>query len=185
MRVPIETFYNSHMKNILISLAIALLLVGAFVVGKRYETKESEITPPAPSVATEKNATYVIDGTSITLKDGVAETPAAPGSATKIVTRYFGNELKTDLNGDGKDDVAFIVTQEGGGSGTFFYAVAAVATSSGYVGSDGYLLGDRVAPQSTNLSPNPKQKMVVVFNYADRAPGETPVWPDFGRCKKC
>jgi hypothetical protein len=78
----------------------------------------------------------------------------------------------TDLDGDGNDDVAFIVTQETGGSGVFYYAVAALNTENGYVGTDGYLLGDRIAPQSTTVSPNPRHKNVVVFNYADREVGE-------------
>ena len=56
--------------------------------------------------------------------------------------------------------------------GTFYYAVAALKTPNGYIGSDGYLLGDRIAPQTTELSPNLKHVGVVVFNYADRAPGE-------------
>ncbi len=119
-----------------------------------------------------RDAVYTIEGQQVRLEDGVAETEAAPGSASKVVTRYFGNELKTDLDGDGREDIAFILTQERGGSGTFFYAVAALNTNQGYVGSDSYLLGDRIAPQSTNVSQNPKHKYVVVFNYADRASGE-------------
>jgi hypothetical protein len=119
-----------------------------------------------------KNATYTINGSQVKLVNGFAETPAAPGSASMITTRYFGNELKANLNNDGREDVAFIVTQTTGGSGTFYYAVAALNTPNGYVGSDGYLLGDRIAPQSTNLSTDPNQKNVVVFNYADRAPSE-------------
>lgn len=119
-----------------------------------------------------KNATYMIEGNKVTLVDGTAMTPAAPGSSSMITTKYFGNEVKTDLNGDGKEDIAFIVTESTGGSGTFYYAVAALNTDNGYIGSDGYLLGDRVAPQATTISPNPKQKGVVVFNYADRAQGE-------------
>jgi hypothetical protein len=119
-----------------------------------------------------KDAEYVIDGTRLRLTNGVAETAAAPGSASRIITRYFGNELKTDLDGDGRDDVVFLLTQERSGSGTFFYAVAAVLTDSGYVGSDGYLLGDRIAPQATAESQNPRHKYVVVVSYADRALGE-------------
>lgn len=80
--------------------------------------------------------------------------------------------MKTDLDGDGRDDVVFLLTQERGGSGTFFYAVAALDTDSGYVGSDGYFLGDRIAPQSTEESQNPRHKYVVVVKYADRAPDE-------------
>jgi hypothetical protein len=120
-----------------------------------------------------KDATYTIDGVQVTLMNGVAETPAAPGSASMITTRYFGNELKTDLNSDGREDVAFVLTQSTGGSGTFYYAVAALNTLAGYIGSDGFLLGDRVAPQSTTLSPDADQRDVVVFNYADRALGES------------
>ncbi|MDD3531395.1 MAG: hypothetical protein PHV99_02290 [Candidatus Pacebacteria bacterium] len=149
------------------SLLVVIVLV---VLGAGYYLSTSGGAKPA---ATEyKNATYVIEGEPVTLINGRAETPAAPGSASKVVTQYFGNELKTDLNGDGREDVAFILTQDRGGSGTFYYAVAALNTTKGWIGSDGYLLGDRVAPQATTISPNPKQKQVVVFNYADRAPNE-------------
>lgn len=118
------------------------------------------------------NITYTIEGMQVKLTNGFSETPVAPGSASMVTTRYFGNEIKTDLNGDGREDVAFIVTHDTGGSGTFYYAVAAVNTPNGYVGSDGYLLGDRIAPQSTTVSPDVNQKYVVVFNYAERASGE-------------
>lgn len=135
-------------------LVAVVVLVGGFFVFNSYIYDQKQ----GPAVTDYKSATYTIEG----------EPVAIDGSTT----RYFGNELKTDLDGDGKEDVAFIVTQDHGGSGTFYYAVAALNTDHGYVGSDGYLLGDRIAPQSTNLSPNPQQKYVVVFNYADRAAGE-------------
>lgn len=119
-----------------------------------------------------KDATYTIGDASVTLKDGEAETPAAPGSASMITTRYFGNEATTDLNGDGRPDSVFILTQSGGGSGTFYYVVAALNTSHGYIGSNGYLLGDRIAPQTTEISQDPQQDHVVVVNYADRSEGQ-------------
>jgi len=103
------------------------------------------------------DAEYVVEGERIVLG----------GDA-----RYFGNELYADINGDGREDVVFLITHEPGGSGTFYYAVAAINTEQGYIGSDGYFLGDRIAPQATTLSPNPRHKNVVVFNYADRAPDE-------------
>lgn len=130
------------------------------------------LTQKGMPVSDYKNASYVINGQRITLTNGVSEVPAASDSAAKIVTRYFGNELKTDLDGDGREDVVFLLTQQTGGSGTFFYAVAALNTERGYVGSDGYLLGDRIAPQTTVVSQNPRHKYVIVVNYADRAPGE-------------
>lgn len=138
----------------------------------KYEMK-GIFTITALKAATDyKDAAYVIEGKRVQLVHGIATTEAAPGAASQIVTRYFGNELKTDLDGDGREDIAFVLTQETGGSGVFFYAVVALNTDHGYVGSDGYFLGDRIAPQSTNVSQNPRHKDVVVFNYADRAPGE-------------
>jgi hypothetical protein len=119
-----------------------------------------------------RNAEYVIEGQRIKLADGRADAEASPGSASRIVTRYFGNELKTDLNDDGREDVVFLLTQERGGSGTLFYAVAALNTEAGYLGSDGYLLGDRIAPQTTVMSRNPRHKNVIVINYQDRKPDE-------------
>jgi heat shock protein HslJ len=120
-----------------------------------------------PEVPGYKDIAYEIEGSQVLLVKGVSEVEAAPGSATKIVTRYFGNEAFGDLNGDGKEDVAFVLTQNPGGSGTFFYIVAALRTDSGYTGLNAVLLGDRVAPQSTSIDNG-----MVVANYADRKPGE-------------
>ncbi|NCN52565.1 hypothetical protein GW943_02030 [Candidatus Parcubacteria bacterium] len=149
-------------------LILLVVLVGSFYVLNSYIYNEKQ----AEVISDYKDATYVLNGEPVQLVNGFAETEAAPGSTTKIVTRYFGNELPIDLNGDGVEDVAFILTQETGGSGVFYYAVGAVMTDGGYVGTDGYLLGDRIAPQSTDVSPNPRHKNVVVFNYVDRAPNE-------------
>jgi heat shock protein HslJ len=130
---------------------------------------QSAAAPTAAARPDHKNIEYSIGGQPIRLADGLAEAPAAPGSAARIVTRYFGNEVTGDLNGDGRDDVAFLLTQETGGSGTFFYVVAALDLPGGLVGTEGLFLGDRIAPQTTEL----KSDGVVVVNYADRAPGES------------
>jgi len=119
-----------------------------------------------------KDTEYRIEGARVQLKNGNAETEAAPGSASSVTTRYFGNDFKTDLDNDGREDVVFLLTQETGGSGTFFYVVAARNTDRGYVGSDAYPLGDRIAPQGFGMSPNPRHKNVVVVTYADRAASE-------------
>ncbi len=121
-------------------------------------------TQPA---ATPKDATYQIEENPVTLVNGLSEVEAAPGSASKTITRYFGNEATGDLNGDGKPDVALLLTQESGGSGTFFYAAAALQTEGGYVGTNAILLGDRIAPQPTTI-----QNGTIVVNYAERKPGE-------------
>jgi heat shock protein HslJ len=129
-------------------------------------------TDTALSTSDYKNATYLIGGKDIILVDGYVEEETAPESSSKIITEYFGNEVRTDLNNDGREDVVFLLTQSTGGGGTFFYAVAALHTDAGWVGSDAYLLGDRIAPQTTEVSKNPTHQNVIVVNYADRAEGE-------------
>ena len=114
-----------------------------------------------------KNATYLIEGSFVTLSDGFFEVEIAPGSASKITTRYFGNEAFGDLNSDGNVDTAFLLTQNMGGSGTFFYLVVALQTTSGVEGTNAIFLGDRIAPQNTNI-----ENGIITVNCADRNPGE-------------
>lgn len=151
-------------------IIIGLVIVVGLVFGILGLLRTSQ--EPKSNAADYRNIEYTIDGKSVRLINGVAEEKSAPGSALKTITRYFGNDLVTDLNDDGRNDVVFLLTQETGGSGTFYYAVAALDTGYGYVGSDGYFLGDRIAPQTIEESPNPRHVNVIVVNYADRAAGE-------------
>jgi len=114
-----------------------------------------------------KNATYKIDGVKVELVNGVSEKEVTPGSAAKITTKYFGNEAKGDLNGDGTEDTAFLLTQDGSGSGTFYYVVVALKMKGGYRGTNAILLGDRIAPQTTEIN-----GVEIVVNYAERSVGE-------------
>ncbi|MEI6864380.1 MAG: hypothetical protein WCK46_03425 [Candidatus Adlerbacteria bacterium] len=160
-------------KNTLVAGGLLVVAVVAYVFSSGFLLPAAAPVEPAHTFASDyKNAEYVIEGQEVTLINGESVQEAAPGSATKVVTRYFGNELKTDVDGDGREDVVFLLTQNSGGSGTFYYVVAALNTREGYVGSDGYLLGDRIAPQTTEVSQNPRQKNVIVVNYATRAQGE-------------
>ena len=132
-------------------------------------TSTSVAATPAAGVGgvSPRNATYEVNGRPVSLKDGVLEVEAAPGSASKVTTRVFGNEATGDVNGDGQPDVALLITQSPGGSGTFFYAVVALKTATGYSGTNAVLLGDRIAPQTTRIVDG-----LIEVNYADRAPGE-------------
>jgi hypothetical protein len=155
------------------SVGATVIVAGVVFFGGCSSNSENQPQRQAAVPGAEyRNAEYVIEGQRVTLADGIAEAETSPGSASRIVTRYFGNELRTDLNDDGREDVIFLLTQQRGGSGTFFYAVAALNTEAGYLGSDGYLLGDRIAPQTTVVSRNPRHKNVIVVNYADRRPDE-------------
>lgn len=127
-----------------------------------------DVVTTTPVLKSYKDATYRIEGVETTLVDGVSETSAAPGSAETITTTYFGNEAKTDLNADGNEDVVFLLTRSTGGTGVFYYLVAALKADNGYVGSGAYFIGDRIAPQTTTV-----ENGVIVVNYADRKEGAT------------
>ena len=145
---------------LLITTAIVLIVISAiFIIQYIYKDKLPTASP--------LNATYIIEGQPVTMINGHAETVIAPGSTSKTITQYFGNDAMGDLNGDSVPDVAFILTQDNGGSGTFYYAVAALKTSDGYQGTNAILLGDRIAPQTTEIKDGK-----VIVNYAGRKPGE-------------
>lgn len=124
-------------------------------------------TPVQKSTVDARNATYIIEGKEFTLVNGKSEKEIAPGSASKIITQYFGNEVKADFNGDGIEDVAVLLTQDSGGSGTFYYVAVALGLKDGYKGTNAIFLGDRIAPQTTEF-----QNGEIIVNYADRKPGE-------------
>jgi hypothetical protein len=150
------------MKKILILAAI--LAIGA---GLYWATSKPEEEVVVETVFDGKNSTFSVNGKEVALVNGVSEVAAAPGSASKVVTTYFGNEAYGDLNGDGKLDKVFLVTQTGGGSGLFYYAVVALKTDDGYKTTNAFLLGDRISPQSTNINTGEIQ-----INYAERKPGQ-------------
>lgn len=127
--------------------------------------KDGVILTPNKS-ASITDGTYNIDGQAVKLIAGSATT-AVPDSASVITTRYFGNEVDGDFNGDGSTDTAFLLTQTTGGSGTFYYLAVALGTSQGYHGTNAVLLGDRIAPQTTEWRDG-----AIVVNFADRKPNE-------------
>ncbi len=145
--------HHSKHRGLLITVAVVALLIGSFFAFNSYIYNEKQ----AVTAENYQDAGYLINGERVTIGGE---------------TQYFGNELVTDVDADGRDDVVFLLTHNPEGSGTFYYVVAALHTEDGYLGSDGYLLGDRIAPQTTELSQNPRHRNVIVVNYADRAPGE-------------
>ena len=128
-------------------------------------TSSAALSIPAADPA---NATYLVDGTPVTLVNGMARRPVAPGSASMMTTRLFGAPVMGDLARNGRSDAAVILVQDSGGSGTFFSAAAAIASGTADVprtiGTNAVLLGDRIAPQAVEIKGN-----VMIVNYADRA----------------
>ena len=152
-----ETNYKSILLGVIAVAAVAALV---------WWGRGGKMETPLSVVSNYKDATYVIENREIKLTGGKSEIEVAPDSASKIVTQYFGNEAKGDLNGDGTKDVVFLLTQQGGGSGTFYYVAAALKEGEGYKGTNALLIGDRVAPQTTEIRGNQ-----IIVNYAGPAPG--------------
>lgn len=115
------------------------------------------------------NTSYKLEGEAVVLVNGQYQKEVAPGSASKITTMIWGQPVVGDLNGDGKEDAAVILTHSGGGSGTFYYVAAALKSSEGeqYLGTNAVLLGDRIAPQNISIGEG-----TITVNYAERKPGE-------------
>jgi len=165
------------MKKYISILFLLVLIILGIGIYKFNFTNEDIYTENGEQINAH-DGTYIIDGSEVTLNNGISEVSAAPGSASKIITKYFGNDLKHDLNDDGMEDKVFIITEETGGSGTFYYVVALLDTINGPVGSDGFLLGDRITPQTINIdegetSIGTKRQNVIVVNYLDRKEGES------------
>jgi hypothetical protein len=115
-----------------------------------------------------KAVTYTISGKPVVLE-------STPGVA------YFGNEVSTDLNNDGRIDIAFLITQKVGDS-IFYYVVAGINTPAGYIGSQAVLIADRIAPQTTETRAGLNGAHLIVVNYADRKAGEAfTVKPSIGK----
>lgn len=146
-------------------LAFGFMLYKTFIPRSTTATTTNEINVAKNS----HDGIYTIGGQKTTLVNGLSETMAAPGSASKITTRYFGNDVAGDFDLDGRQDLAFIVSQDTGGSGTFYYVVALLNKKSGSEGTQGALLGDRIAPQTLELS----GKNTLIANFAERKEGES------------
>lgn len=153
---------------ILITLLILVIGIGAYFMLYK-ESYKSPTTEETSKSFDAKNASFVIDGQLVTLINGKAEKESAPGSASKITTKYFGNEITGDLTGDGLPDTAFLITQSTGGTGLFYYAVVAIKKENGYKTTNAFLIGDRIAPQPMYI-PEGTQELHV--NFAQRKAGE-------------
>lgn len=152
-------------KSILfVILAVVVIGGGYFLFRNHTNTPVNTYTPAAiPTAQTfdAKNSTFTVEGKSVELVNGVSEVTSINSNKTR--TQYFGNSATGDFNNDGLSDQAFLITQNSGGSGTFYYVVASLQTSSGYTGTNALFLGDRIAPQTTEI-----RNGEIIVNYADR-----------------
>ena len=155
-------------KSISVIAVVVLISIGVyFFFNNKVSAPIIKETPKTSFDA--KNANFSVDGKQVTLVNGFSEEEIIPGSASKITTRYFGNEIIGDLTGDGVPDTAFLITQSTGGSGLFYYAVVAIKTESGYKTTNAFLIGDRIAPQPMYI---PGGTTELHVNFVERKPNE-------------
>lgn len=123
------------------------------------------------------STTYVLSGESIPLHNGIFTRPIALGSASQERIQAFGEPSYGDLDADGDEDAVLFLTQEGGGSGVFYYVAVALREGDTYRGTNALFLGDRIAPQTINI-----QEGKAVANFATRNEGESfAVPPSMGK----
>ncbi len=130
---------------------IFIVIIGAVLVGGYVAFNYSGVGGPS--------------GSSDVVDQPVGEKPET--IYTEAGYTYFGNQATGDLDADGDVDTAFIITASPGGSGTFYYLAVAFKTEAGYTSANPVLLGDRIAPQTTEI-----REGTIIVNFAERNPGE-------------
>lgn len=135
-------------------LGLAFVLVG--VAGCA-----SPVAPnptPSPTVVSIMqalgSASYPLDlasGGTVKLNEGEYVGSKASGSATKLTVRLMDTAATGDLNGDGVDDAAVILSADPGGSGTFYYLAAALNEDGSYHVIASVFLGDRIEVKSLKI----------------------------------
>ena len=146
------------MKKIIFVVLIIAVIVGYFVL--RDNTPTNIETATKDTVTTGRpdpsNATFILDGVSVTLRSGKFE------NNLEEVT-IFDEFAYGDINADRKQDTALLLTQYGGGSGTFIYVAAFISGPVTYRGSEAIFIGDRIEPQSISINGG-----VITVKYLDR-----------------
>ena len=153
-------------KPMLIGLIVAIASLGLLFAAMR-AAQDSGRHHESTADAAVKNLTLTIDGQTVALSDGAAEMEAAPGSAAKNTAGIVGEPVAGDVNSDGKPDEALLIRNDPGGSGTFYYAVVAVADDGGYRATNAVPLGDRIEPQGIAFSDGH-----FVYRFLERRPGQ-------------
>jgi heat shock protein HslJ len=110
-----------------------------------------------------KNSNYTVGGETFTMVNGEASKEIEGNTSSRNTLSIFGEPIYSDLNNDGVKDAAVLLVNNQGGSGTFYYAVLAIASGTTYTTTNALLLGDRIAPQTVEIRDNR-----AIFNYAIR-----------------
>ncbi|MGI9125555.1 MAG: hypothetical protein ACR2JM_12510 [Mycobacterium sp.] len=128
-------------KPMLFGILAAIAALGLLFAAIRSAQDEKKADAPQANSASAEDITVDIDGQKFALSGGVAGT-----------VRVVGEPVSGDLNADGKPDAALLISNDPGGSGTFFYAVVAINDGGAYHASNVVPLGDRIVPKSVDFT---------------------------------
>lgn len=161
------------MKKIaLIAPAVILIFTGLMFYlyfadhGQVENTQNPANSIKTPSHADALNTNYTTGDLTVPLYDGYSAIPAAPGSNAAITTRAL-DPVAADLDNDGNDDAALWLAQSRGGSGTFYYAAAAMQEDGSCRQTAAMFLGDRIAPRDLSV-----QNGIMAYEYLKTADNE-------------
>jgi uncharacterized protein len=110
-----------------------------------------------------KDATYRIGDKDVTLLEGQHSQPAAADSSAQDVTRVIEPPQHAAGVLGGRPAVAVFLSEEGGGSGSFYYAAVVFADGRGTT----FQIGDRIQPVSIAINGDD-----IVVSYLDRKSDE-------------
>lgn len=106
-----------------------------------------------------EDATYVIEGRSITLKNGTAMDSAGGNATVKIVQIPF----RADVDRSGNEDAVVLLERRAGAQGVRSYIAVALRRGDAFVGTNAVLLGDHIRLVSTDF-----EEWIIVQKYIDR-----------------
>ncbi|MBI9107572.1 MAG: hypothetical protein JEZ04_12570 [Spirochaetales bacterium] len=116
----------------------------------------------------EQNCSYIIGGEVIELTGGRSDIEIVEGAASRQLTDFIISKGGGDLNLDGRGDSVVFLRQSSGGSGTFYYAAAALGSPKGCRGTNAVFLGDRIEPLDISFDED-----IIIITYRGRADGES------------
>lgn len=123
-------------------------IYGAFLgfIAKRLSKPSRVILPLLVVIVGLAVFEQTINMNTVVAVDDSFQTASVIRAREKTAQQYFGTEATGDLNADGKDDVAFLISRNDDARGMLFYLSSALTTDLGKQGTNLIFLGDGVIP---------------------------------------
>lgn len=145
------------------SARLAIIVI-TLLTGCQSTVIENDQTTPANGSSTLilnetslENGTYTLEQTdweAFTLFDGTYSLPNPPSEWGEVLVNYYGSAFG-ELNADGVEDAAVILTVNTGGTGTFLYLFAVLSQPDGsFFTTPPIYLGDRTVINMLAISEN-------------------------------